>query len=74
VLQGLPKEWQQLLAESGISKQEQAANPQAVVDIVAFYQDATKKEAIRPGAEDDEVWEKFGAAGQFENPVRRRVV
>ena len=27
-----------MLAESGISRQEQAANPQAVVDIVAFYQ------------------------------------
>ena len=59
---GLPKEWQQLLSDSGISKQEQLAHPQAVVDIVAFYQDATKKETVRPGAEDDDVWQKFGAA------------
>ncbi|CDR99939.1 hypothetical protein [Sporisorium scitamineum] len=41
---GLPKEWQQLLQESGISRQDQEANPQAVMDIVAFYQDATKSE------------------------------
>ncbi|CAH7671302.1 STE/STE20/PAKA protein kinase [Phakopsora pachyrhizi] len=41
---GLPKEWQIRLQESGISKQEQDANPQAVKDIVAFYQDATKKD------------------------------
>ena len=59
---GLPKEWQQLLSDSGISKQEQLAHPQAVVDIVAFYQDATKKETVRPGAEDDDVWQKFGSA------------
>jgi len=57
---GLPKEWQQLLQDSGISKQEQLAHPQAVVDIVAFYQESTKKETVKPGAEDDDVWEKFG--------------
>ncbi|POW14105.1 hypothetical protein PSTT_03140 [Puccinia striiformis] len=38
----LPKEWQIRLQESGISRQEQEAHPQAVKDIVAFYQDATK--------------------------------
>ncbi|KAH8918483.1 PBD-domain-containing protein, partial [Atractiella rhizophila] len=35
---GLPKEWQQLLSASGISKQEQEAHPQAIADIVRFYQ------------------------------------
>lgn len=53
---GLPKEWQQLLQSSGISKEDQAANPQAVMDIVAFYQDATQ------GAAEDDVWRKFGGA------------
>lgn len=53
---GLPKEWQQLLQESGISKQDQEANPQAVMDIVAFYQDATKSD----GGTD--VWKKMGHA------------
>lgn len=54
---GLPKEWQQLLQESGISRQDQEANPQAVMDIVAFYQDATKG-----AGNDDDVWKKFGGA------------
>ncbi|KZS90752.1 PBD-domain-containing protein, partial [Sistotremastrum niveocremeum HHB9708] len=36
---GLPKEWQQLLQESGISRLEQERNPQAVMDIVKFYQE-----------------------------------
>lgn len=53
---GLPKEWQQLLQESGISRQDQEANPQAVMDIVAFYQDATKSDG------DTDVWKKMGYA------------
>ncbi|CAJ0625287.1 7856_t:CDS:10 [Entrophospora sp. SA101] len=36
---GLPKEWQQLLQDSGITKQDQQAHPQAVIEIVQFYQD-----------------------------------
>ncbi|PWN39721.1 Pkinase-domain-containing protein [Ceraceosorus guamensis] len=55
---GLPKEWQQLLQDSGISKQDQEANPQAVMDIVAFYQDATQNMG-----EEEAVWRKFGGAG-----------
>ena len=47
---GLPKEWQQLLQESGISRSEQEKNPQAVMEIVKFYQET------RGG----EVWEKMG--------------
>lgn len=76
-IKGLPKEWQQLLSDSGISQQEQAANPQAVVDIVAFYQDATKGLGEPSGTEGDEVWKKFGKSNnangapvQFEQPVR----
>ena len=53
---GLPKEWQQLLQDSGISRQDQEANPQAVMDIVAFYQQATQT------TEEDAVWTKFGGA------------
>ncbi|KAI1317541.1 signal transducing kinase of the PAK [Mortierella claussenii] len=51
---GLPKEWQQLLQESGISKQDQAANPQAVIDIIGFYTDSQE------GKQNDAVWKKFG--------------
>ncbi|KAJ1924201.1 hypothetical protein IWQ60_005371 [Tieghemiomyces parasiticus] len=36
---GLPREWSVMLREAGISKQEQQANSQAVIDVVNFYQD-----------------------------------
>ncbi|KAG5638352.1 hypothetical protein H0H81_000485 [Sphagnurus paluster] len=49
---GLPKEWQQLLQESGISRLEQEKNPQAVMEIVKFYQEG------HGGA-----WDKLGALG-----------
>ncbi|KAG0250063.1 signal transducing kinase of the PAK [Mortierella polycephala] len=51
---GLPKEWQQLLQESGISKQDQAANPQAVIDVIGFYTDSQE------GKQNEAVWNKFG--------------
>ncbi|KAF9047119.1 Pkinase-domain-containing protein, partial [Hymenopellis radicata] len=47
---GLPKEWQQLLQESGISRLEQEKNPQAVMEIVKFYQEGH-----------GDVWDKMGA-------------
>ncbi|KAF8634581.1 hypothetical protein AX17_004170 [Amanita inopinata Kibby_2008] len=53
---GLPKEWQQLLQESGISRQEQEKNPQAVMDIVKFYQEGPA----------NDVWDKLGAVGPIE--------
>lgn len=56
MLQGLPKEWQRLLNDSGITKKEQEQNPQAAYDIVNFYKDNAGK------AEDDTVWEKFDHA------------
>lgn len=49
---GLPKEWQQLLQESGISKQEQEKNPLAVMEIVKFYQEGG-----------GDVWDKMGGFG-----------
>lgn len=67
---GLPKEWQQLLQESGISRSEQEKNPQAVMEIVKFYQEGR-----------GDVWDKMGAVGVeqststnegFANPVRPR--
>ena len=47
---GLPKEWQQLLQESGISRSDQEKNPQAVMEIVKFYQETRG----------DQVWDKMG--------------
>jgi len=49
---GLPEEWQKLLTSSGITKTEQEQHPQAVMDIVAFYQDQTQNG-------DDKVFKKF---------------
>ncbi|KAG5339468.1 Serine/threonine-protein kinase smu1 [Termitomyces sp. Mn162] len=57
---GLPKEWQQLLQESGISRLEQEKNPQAVMEIVKFYQEGQ-----------NDGWDKLGAMGSpgaFERP------
>ncbi|KAI8996524.1 Pkinase-domain-containing protein [Trametes punicea] len=48
---GLPKEWQQLLQESGISKEQQEKNPQAVMEIVKFYQETNRG--------DTSVWDKM---------------
>ncbi|CAI5759748.1 unnamed protein product [Candida verbasci] len=39
---GLPIEWERLLSASGITKKEQQQHPQAVMDIVAFYQDSNE--------------------------------
>lgn len=44
---GLPLEWERLLSDSGISKVEQQQHPQAVMDIVAFYQDEHGDDAFR---------------------------
>ncbi|KAJ1039792.1 hypothetical protein NDA14_002748 [Ustilago hordei] len=63
---GLPKEWQQLLQDSGISRQDQEANPQAVIDIVAFYQDATQSNA------ETHVWKKMGHAKGNHPPATPR--
>ena len=49
---GLPKEWQQLLQDSGISRSDQEKNPLAVMEIVKFYQEG--------GGGD--VWDKMGHA------------
>ncbi|KAI9810115.1 MAG: signal transducing kinase of the PAK [Phylliscum demangeonii] len=59
---GLPKEWQHMLDESGISRLEQEQHPQTIVDIVTFYKDTTE------GKGDDVVWQKFDHAGSGPSP------
>jgi len=59
---GLPKEWQQLLQDSGISKSDQEKNPLAVMEIVKFYQEGG-----------GDVWDKMGnlnalATGSSQSP------
>lgn len=53
---GLPREWQQLLQDAGVSRQEQEKNPEAVMEIVKFYQENQGQ-----GRSEANVWEKMGA-------------
>ncbi|KAH7119739.1 serine/threonine-protein kinase ste20 [Dendryphion nanum] len=53
---GLPKEWQRMLQQNGITEQEQKQNPQAVMDVVTFYKDNAEKSG------DDAIWDKMGPA------------
>jgi p21-activated kinase 1 len=46
---GLPKEWQQVLQDKGISKSDQEKNPLALLEIVKFYQEGG-----------GDVWDKMG--------------
>ena len=57
---GLPKEWQQLLQDSGISRMEQEKNPEAVMEIVKFYQE---------GGGGGDVWDKMGGALKGGPPI-----
>ncbi|KAI3654186.1 hypothetical protein MP228_000905 [Amoeboaphelidium protococcarum] len=41
---GLPESWKNLLERSGITKQEQQKNPQAVIDVLEFYTQGVKNE------------------------------
>ncbi|POS82322.1 hypothetical protein EPUL_005388 [Erysiphe pulchra] len=49
---GLPKEWQRLITDSGITKREQDENPQVVAAIVGFYQESAENGGY-------ETWDKF---------------
>ena len=44
---GLPKEWQQLLQDSRISKSDQEKNPLALMEVVKFYQEVVAMFGIR---------------------------
>ncbi|KAI9672995.1 MAG: signal transducing kinase of the PAK [Caeruleum heppii] len=54
---GLPKEWQRMLQESGISKKEQEQNPQTIMNIVALLE-----EESGDGKNNEKVWHKFDHA------------
>ncbi|KAI8997609.1 P21-Rho-binding domain-containing protein [Pilobolus umbonatus] len=49
---GVPAEWNTLLSQSGITKQEQKENPQAVIDALEYFQDAQKITS-------EHVWDKI---------------
>ncbi|CCO29884.1 p21-activated kinase 1 [Rhizoctonia solani AG-1 IB] len=50
---GLPKEWQQLLSDSGISRLEQERNPETVMEVMKFYQETQGAVSI------GDVWDKM---------------
>lgn len=43
VLQGMPEAWARLLMSSNISKQEQKNNPQAVLDVLKWFDNTSKQ-------------------------------
>lgn len=46
---GMPESWAKLLSQSNISKSEQKKNPQAVLDVLKYYDTSTKeKEGSKP--------------------------
>ncbi|KAF3902620.1 hypothetical protein ABW21_db0209254 [Orbilia brochopaga] len=55
---GLPPEWQRLLESNGVSKEEQEKNPEAAMEVVRFYNDATNSTRF----DEDVVWSKFEKA------------
>ncbi|KAG8685640.1 signal transducing kinase of the PAK [Ceratobasidium sp. 423] len=61
---GLPKEWQQLLSDSGISRLEQERNPETVMEVMKFYQETQGAVAI------GDVWDKMnhGTSGGKSSP------
>lgn len=59
---GLPREWQRTLEANGISKLEQKENPQAVYDVVTFWNDHHEKD------DDDWTFHKFDGAQREASP------
>ena len=57
---GLPPEWNKLLDENGITASERQQNPQAVVDVVTFFQHSQGTRT------DDDVYHKFDGTRAFE--------
>jgi len=43
LFQGMPEAWARLLMNSNISKQEQKKNPQAVLDVLKWFDNTTKQ-------------------------------
>jgi p21-activated kinase 1 len=52
-----------MLEESGITQSDREKNPQAVVDVVTFYQGTVE------GKQEEEVWHKFDGTRTQESPI-----
>ncbi|EME88094.1 uncharacterized protein MYCFIDRAFT_48302 [Pseudocercospora fijiensis CIRAD86] len=60
---GLPKEWQRTLQANGITEQEQKKNPQAIIDVVTFF-----NENQGDTSSDDWTYHKFDHAKPQDSP------
>ncbi|EMR08067.1 hypothetical protein PNEG_03507 [Pneumocystis murina B123] len=60
---GLPKEWQKLLSDCGISEKEQEENFHAIMDIVSFYADGMSSPVL--SVADDDLADDFSGLDPF---------
>lgn len=67
VHQGLPKEWQRTLKANGITEQEQKKNPQAIIDVVTFYNEQNEKRS------DESLYHKFDNARLNDSPQQQQL-
>lgn len=67
IYQGLPKEWQRVLVEAGITEYEQKKDPQAIAQIVTFYKENNETQS------DDAIWHKFDNA-RTSNPQQNALL
>lgn len=66
---GLPDSWKNLLERSGISKQEQLKNPQAVLDVLDFYTQGAKNDFQWTKSYSSKQAAQASAANASRNPV-----
>jgi p21-activated kinase 1 len=64
--QGLPREWQKTLKANGITEQEQKKNPQAIIDVVTFYNEQNEKRS------DESLYHKFDNARLNDSPQQQQ--
>ncbi|KAK0265845.1 signal transducing kinase of the PAK [Friedmanniomyces endolithicus] len=64
---GLPKEWQRTLQANGITEQEQKKHPQAIIDVVTFYNESNEK------GSDDWTYHKFDHAHAADSPPQMQL-
>ncbi|KAK8210731.1 serine/threonine-protein kinase ste20 [Phyllosticta capitalensis] len=53
---GLPREWQNILKANGITEKDQTEHPEALVEVVNFFQES------QGGRADEHIWDKLGHA------------
>ncbi|KAF4312625.1 PAK-box/P21-Rho-binding protein [Botryosphaeria dothidea] len=58
---GLPREWQNILKANGITEQDQTQHPEALVEVVNFFQES------QGGRADEHIWDKLGHAQPSSN-------